>query len=76
MALRPFEVVLLEAVPHGEPPALPREFRSTTVAGSLRRAQPPIAVAVTEPPAATPSPAQQPGRRSRSSGPHPRAARH
>ena len=31
MAMRPFEVVLLEVVPHGKSPSLPREFTSRPV---------------------------------------------
>ena len=31
MAMRPFEVVLLEVVPHGESPSLPRDFTSLPV---------------------------------------------
>ncbi len=46
MAMRPFEVVLLEAVPHGEAPTLPRAFMEETVPAKFAEPSRRVEVAV------------------------------
>lgn len=49
IALRPFEVVLLEAVPHGETPALPREFEQQPLPAQFAESSQRLQLAVTPP---------------------------
>jgi hypothetical protein len=53
MAMRPFEVVLLEVAPHGEAPSLPREFREEGLPTAFAEASCPVPVQVVEPKDAT-----------------------
>jgi hypothetical protein len=46
LALRPFEVVLLEAVPHGEKPSLPREFAAVPLPLRFAEASRAIALSI------------------------------
>jgi hypothetical protein len=52
MAMRPFEVVLLEIVPHGDAPSLPRTFRDEPMPAGFAEASCPVPVQVAEPGAA------------------------
>jgi hypothetical protein len=50
MALRPFEVVLLEAAPSGQPPSLERRFEPEAVPADFAEASRPVAVSVAQKP--------------------------
>jgi len=52
MALRPFEVVLLEVVPRGEAPSLSRHFREEPIPVRFAEASRPVPIQVAEPVAA------------------------
>jgi len=49
LALRPFEVVLLEVVPYGQPPSLAREFREVPLPTAFAEPSRRIEIAVAEP---------------------------